>query len=102
MFFLQNFVKKMTTVGVRQSLMDVVMGYFLSGQVTLGFVNLTKILRTAFTLVDPKSVKNSDKSPVSFFASGSAGAKAVRRMLMKLSPIYIIKRQLFNGAPSIF
>ena len=33
-------------------------------------LNFINILRTAFTLVDPKSVKNTLKSSVSFYAFG--------------------------------
>jgi len=33
-------------------------------------VNFINILRTAFTLVDPKSIKNTVKSKVSFYAFG--------------------------------
>jgi len=46
-------------------------------------VNFTNVLCTAFTLVDPESVKNTVMSSLSFY---SASVKAVRRMLMKLSP----------------
>ncbi len=49
-------------------------------------VNFTNILRTAFTLADPKSVKMIDNLTVFFTLLGSASVKAVRRMLMKLSP----------------
>jgi len=48
-------------------------------------VNFINVLCSAFTLVEPKSVKNTVKSSVSFMLSGSAGAKAVHRTLMKLS-----------------
>jgi len=43
------------------------------------------VLRAAFTLIDPKSIKNTVKSSVSFMLSESAHVKAVRRTLMKLS-----------------
>jgi len=33
-------------------------------------VNFINVIRTAFTLVDPKSVKNTVKSSVSFYAFG--------------------------------
>jgi len=51
-------------------------------------VNFINILRTALALVDPESVKNTVKSSVSLFITllGSMSVKAVRRMLMKLSP----------------
>jgi hypothetical protein len=53
------------------------------GRVGLNFNN---ILCTAFTLVDPESIKNTVKSFVSFTLSGSTGAKAAHRTLMKLTP----------------
>jgi len=50
-------------------------------------VNFTNILREAFTLVDPKSVKKLQLSPQYLFTlSGSENVKAVHRSLMKLSP----------------
>ncbi len=49
-------------------------------------VNFTNVLRAAFTLVDPKSVKKIDQLTVFFTLLGSACVKAVRRMLVKLSP----------------
>ncbi len=49
-------------------------------------VNFINILRTAFPLVDPKSVKKIDNLTVFFTLLGSARLKAVRRTLMKLSP----------------
>jgi len=52
--------------------------------IRLGF-NFIDVLRTAFTLVDPKSVKKIDNLTVSFTLLGSASVKAVRRTLMKLS-----------------
>jgi len=39
-------------------------------------VNFTNILRTAFMLVDPKSVKNAVKSSVSFYAFGICERKS--------------------------
>jgi len=39
-------------------------------------VHFTNNLQADFTLVDPNSVKNTVKSSVSFYASGSASAKA--------------------------
>ncbi len=38
-------------------------------------VNFTKIIYTAFTLVDPKSVKNIVKSSVSFYTFKTCGCK---------------------------
>jgi len=49
-------------------------------------VNFTNVLRTAFMILDPKSVKNTVMSSVSFMLLGSARVKALRRTLMKLSP----------------
>jgi len=49
-------------------------------------VNFTNVLRAAFALIDPESIKNAVKSSVSFTLLGSARVKAIRRMLMKLSP----------------
>ncbi len=50
-------------------------------------LNFINILRTAFTLIDPKSVikRDTDDLTVFFTLSGSTSAKAVRRMLMKLT-----------------
>ncbi len=48
-------------------------------------VNFTNVLRTAFTLIDPESVKNTVKSLL-FTLLGSTSIKAVCRTLMKLSP----------------
>jgi hypothetical protein len=39
-------------------------------------VNFTNVLRTAFTLVDCKSVKNTFKSPESFYAFGICERKS--------------------------
>ena len=33
-------------------------------------VNFTNVLQAAFTLIDPKSIKNSVKLPVSFYSFG--------------------------------
>ncbi len=52
-------------------------------------VNFINILCTTFTLIDPKSVTNTIKSQVSFYAFevlGSTSVKAVRWTLMKLTP----------------
>ncbi len=49
-------------------------------------VNFTNILRKAFTLKDPKSVKHIDNLTVFFTLFGSAHVKTVLRTLMKLSP----------------
>jgi len=47
-------------------------------------VNFINVLRTAFTLEDPKSVKKTVKLSILFTLLGSMSVKAVRRMLMKL------------------
>jgi len=39
-------------------------------------VDFTNVLRTAFTLVDPESVKNTVKSLVSFYAFGICERKS--------------------------
>jgi len=50
-------------------------------------VNFINVLRTAFTLVDPKRVKKIQLSHMYLLTlAGSASVKAVRRTLMKLSP----------------
>jgi len=50
-------------------------------------LNFINILRTAFTLVDPKSITKIQLSHKYLFTLlGSASVKAVRRTLMKLSP----------------
>jgi hypothetical protein len=48
--------------------------------------NFINVLLTTFTLVDPKSVKNTVNHKYLFMPLGSMSAKAVRRMLVKLSP----------------
>ncbi len=49
----------------------------------LSFIN---VLRTAFTLADPKRVKKTVKLSIFFTLLGSTGAKAAHRTLMKLAP----------------
>jgi len=49
-------------------------------------VNFTNVLRAAFTLINPESVKKIENLTVSFTLLGSALIKAVCRTLMKLSP----------------
>jgi len=49
-------------------------------------LNFINILRTAFTLADPKSVKKTVKLSIFFTLLGSTNVKAVRRTLMNLSP----------------
>jgi len=39
-------------------------------KIVVQLVNFINVLRTAFVLVDPKSVKNTVKSSVSFYAFG--------------------------------
>jgi len=55
-------------------------------------VNFINILRTAFDLVDPKSVKKDSQLDCLFFTLlGSAGIKAVRITLMKSSPGHMVE-----------
>ncbi len=49
-------------------------------------VDFINVLRAAFAPVDPKSVKNTVKSSVTFYAFGIYERKSCTRMLMKLSP----------------
>ncbi len=49
-------------------------------------LNFINVLHTAFALVDPKSVKDTDDLTIIFTLLGSTGAKAVHRILMKLTP----------------
>jgi len=49
-------------------------------------VNYINVLRTAFALVDPESVKIQLSNQCLFTLLGSTSVKAVRRTLMKLSP----------------
>ena len=49
-------------------------------------LNFINVLCTAFTLVDPESVKKIDNLTVFFTLLGSACVKAVHRMLVKLTP----------------
>ncbi len=46
-------------------------------------LDVINILRTAFTPVDPKSVKNTVKLSIFFMLLGSTRAKAVCKILMK-------------------
>ncbi len=48
-------------------------------------LNFINVLRTAFTLADPKSVKKTVKLSIFFTLLGSASVKAVLRTLMKLT-----------------
>ena len=48
-------------------------------------VNFINILRTAFMLVDPKSIKDTYDLTVFFSLSGSMSVKAECRMLLKLT-----------------
>jgi hypothetical protein len=41
-------------------------------------VNFTNVLRTAFTLVDPKNIKNTVKSSSSFYAFGVCERKSCK------------------------
>jgi hypothetical protein len=49
-------------------------------------VNFINILRTAFTIVDPESIKKIDNVTVFLTLLGSGRVKVVLRTLMKLSP----------------
>jgi len=49
-------------------------------------LNFINILCTAFTLIGPKSAGIQSSSQYLFMLLGSKGAKAVHRMLMKLTP----------------
>ena len=51
-------------------------------------VDFTNILRAAFTIADPKSTKKLLDLTVFFALLVSAGVKAARRMLMKLTPVF--------------
>jgi hypothetical protein len=59
------------TTEMRDAVSDVIRCHFIN------------ILRSAFTLVDPESIKNAEHLDMLL---GSAGIKAARRTLMKLSP----------------
>jgi hypothetical protein len=49
-------------------------------------VNFINVLRTAFTLADPKRVKNTDEITAILILSGSTSVKALHKTLMKLLP----------------
>ena len=49
-------------------------------------VNITNVLRAAFTLKDPKSAKKLLNLTVFFALLGSASVKAARKMMVKLIP----------------
>ena len=49
-------------------------------------VNFTNVLRSAFPRAGPKSVKKTVKFSIFFTLSGSTSVKAIRRMMMKLTP----------------
>ena len=53
-------------------------------------VNFTNVLCTTVMHLDPKSVKKIDNFTVFFMLLGSACMKAVHRMLMKLSPAFLL------------
>jgi len=50
-------------------------------------LNFIKVLHTTFAHADPKSVKKTVKLLIFFTLLESTSVKAVRRMLMKLSPV---------------
>jgi len=49
-------------------------------------LNFINVLRTAFTLADPKSVKKTVKLSIFFMLLGSTSVKAVQRTLVKSTP----------------
>jgi len=59
-------------------------------------VNFNYVLRTAFTLVDPESVKIQLGHQHLFTFLGSGRAKVIRRTLVKLSPDFVVKNFAFN------
>ena len=63
--------------------------YFVNKRYTPG-VNFTNILQAAFTRADPKSAKKLLNLTVFFALSGSAGVKAARRTLVKLTPGHVM------------
>jgi len=67
--------------------------------VTPSGVNFINVLQAAFTLADPESAKKTVKSSSFFALSGSAGVKAARIMLMKLTPGFHLEMKNFpnNG-----
>jgi len=54
-------------------------------------VNFTNLLRAAFALVDPESVKIQLSHQCLFMLLESASIKVVRRTLMKLSPVFLFE-----------
>jgi hypothetical protein len=50
-------------------------------------VTFINVLRTAFALVDPESIRTQSSCQYHFTLLGSTSAKAVRRTLMKLTPV---------------
>jgi hypothetical protein len=49
-------------------------------------LNFINVLRTAFTHIDPESVRIQSNPQYLFMPSGSTSVKAVRRTLVKLTP----------------
>jgi len=62
--------------------MSVIYERTLTPVLKLNFIN---VLRTAFTLADPKSVKKTVKLSIFFTHSGSTSVKAVHKTFMKLT-----------------
>jgi len=60
-------------------------------------LNFFNVLRTAFMLVDPKSVKKIDNLTVFFTLLGSTSVKAACRTLMKLTPDW----KIVNGFTTV-
>ncbi len=59
-------------------------------------VNFINVLRAAFTLVAPQCIRTQSSYQYLFTLLGSTFVKAVRRMLMKLSPGMQLKRSDHN------
>ncbi len=59
-------------------------------------------LRTAFMPVAPKSVRIQSSFQYLFTLLGSTGAKAARKMLMKLTPEFADKKSIFDKKIVIF
>ncbi len=54
-------------------------------------VNFINVLLASFTLADPNSAKKTNGFTVFFVLSGSSYKKAACRMLMKLTPDFVLK-----------
>ncbi len=56
-------------------------------------VNFTNILHAAFTIVDPKSIKNTVKSSVSFYTFWISTRKSCTQNFVEIEPRWSIVRQ---------